>query len=313
MSLPYNSQTVQAYQNQINAFNDKIVNGTITETERQQAKADVGNYYEYLAATGIKYGEAAYDVSQNQNAFGQFANKHLELSAIDQGKDPSAIGILKSDFMIKLALGDADARLQTSDGNISYHDIAELHYDILQSDFGLNKTAWGGTFFEEFSGSGSWMDYGGYDHNVDVLQINAFDSLVNDRTSNGVSGSEAFQSLLKTKESGNDNLFWDALGNGLASSRVLNAIYNLSDGLKDFNDNNGHIIANLSDKIKNAFSNFESIFDSSGNVKPSQQDFYNKFTGDQLDASKILVTDNGNIFLLGACRKSHINSPFKFL
>ena len=117
MSLPYNSQTVQAYQNQISTFNDKIANGAITESERQQAKVTVGNYYEYLAATGIKYAEAAYDVSQNQNAFGRFANEHLKLSAIDQGKDPATVESLKSDFMIKLALGDADSRLQTSDGN----------------------------------------------------------------------------------------------------------------------------------------------------------------------------------------------------
>ena len=140
------------------------------------------------------------------------------------------------------------------------------------------------------------MDLGGYDHGIEVKQSEAISALETNFNSNGVTAWEAFGSLVTTFKS-DYFVGFSGFTQGTITSRLLNTMYNLSDGLKDFDDNNGNIITNSSDKIRNAFNNFEDVFDLYGDVKSSYQNFYDRFTSDKLDTAKVRVTDEGNISL----------------
>ncbi len=181
MPEQYNREKIELFQRKIQELVDKINNNTISNNERQSSKNLIGTYYVYLQSIGIKYGQVGFDVSQNNSGFGAFAQNYLKFSIKDaiekktlNPMNDDAINNFKIDFMIKLALKDSELRLQTVDGNISYQAIANNHYDLLKT-FGLDRNAWGGSYFEEFCGSGSWMDFGGYDTTIDV---NNFDCAI---------------------------------------------------------------------------------------------------------------------------------------
>jgi len=155
------------------------------------------DYYNYLAGIGVLYGYAAKDVATNNGPFGRFANNYLHDRAIKEGKNDAQITNIQNNIRINLAYQDANYRINMQIINIPYKNIADYHYDVFQSQ-GLSKYAWGGVFFEEFAGSGSWMDFGGYDTQVDIEQFKAFSALLNNQVAGNVEARTAFNYLLES-------------------------------------------------------------------------------------------------------------------
>ena len=52
--------------------------------------------------------------------------------------------------------------------------------------------------FEEFTGSGSWMDFGGYDTEVDIEQLRAFIAVLNNEVSGNVEARTALNYLIQS-------------------------------------------------------------------------------------------------------------------
>jgi Ca2+-binding RTX toxin-like protein len=164
-----------------------------TQAELNSATKIAQEYYNYLIDTGIPYGKAAKDAANNQGAYGRLANQYFKMQAKAEGKTADQIPLILDQLKIRLAFDDANTRSDPysidSQGNIIYNTIANYHYKNLEI-FKLSKHAWGGTFFEEFAGSGSWMDFGGYDTKVDIKQIRLLEALATNRKVDGVSAWE---------------------------------------------------------------------------------------------------------------------------
>jgi hypothetical protein len=159
-------------------------------------------YYQYLKGTkGIPYADTALDVANNQNSFGEFANEYLRVQAIAEGKSAKQIPQLVTHLRITLAAADASLRSEKenvidSKGNILYSDIAKYHYSKLEK-LGLSKKAWGGTFFEAYLGSGSWMFLGGYDAEADLQEADAIKAMLTNKKFDGVGAWEYATTLGK--------------------------------------------------------------------------------------------------------------------
>lgn len=186
------------YQLKLKPYNIKVSKKiSMSKKELQEANSLVLDYYNYLANTGILYSYAAKDVATNNGAFGRFANNYLHDRAIKEGKSEEQIINIQNNIRISLAYQDAYYRIQEKNTNIPYKDIADYHYKIFENQ-GLSKYAWGGVFFEEFAGSGSWMDFGGYDTQVDIEQFKAFSALLNNEIVGNIEARTAFNYLLES-------------------------------------------------------------------------------------------------------------------
>ena len=117
--------------------------------------------------------------------------------AIAEGKSEAQIINIQNNIRISLAYQDADYRIQEQTMNIPYYIIARYHYGVFR-DQELSRYAWGGVFFEEFAGSGSWMDFGGYDTKVDIEQLRAVSAVLNNEVSGNVEARTALNYLIQS-------------------------------------------------------------------------------------------------------------------
>ncbi len=198
MPQTFNPDTAFSYQQQLQSYQDKIDSGTITSQEIQEARALSAQYYQYLADSGIEYGIRATQVVENSIIFGAAANGILSDAILD--RDPSIssqrLDMETGEVSISLALRDSVLRSQTQDGAISSRQIANYHYDVFESHQ-LPRDAWGGSFFEEFVGSGSWMG-------LDNLTIQDYSSglmsIVSCNSFNGVNSCYAFSRIARSSD-----------------------------------------------------------------------------------------------------------------
>ena len=111
----------------------------------------IESYYSYVASEGVTYAPLALQVATNSGGFGQFANDIL----IEAGFSNKL-----SDLKLGLAIADADARFNSLDssgnGILTAAQIADYHYSVYD-DNNIPRAAWGGAFFDEFVGTGSWI------------------------------------------------------------------------------------------------------------------------------------------------------------
>ncbi|MCR4377239.1 MAG: tandem-95 repeat protein, partial [Rhodospirillales bacterium] len=158
----YDKNVAAGYQNELSAYLTKLKDpaATISAADRAKALANAQEYYGYLERCGIEYGSAGYQVSTNQGLFGEAANELLEYGIATAHRDFNSLEIeeMRQNISIELAFRDAGLRGNSSDGNIPYSDIAKYHYPVFE-DNGIAREYWGGSFFEEFVGSGSYMLY----------------------------------------------------------------------------------------------------------------------------------------------------------
>lgn len=120
---------------------------------QQQA---IENYYNYLSSQNVTYASLGLQVATNVGGFGSFANDILT---------SAGYGNKIADVKIALAIADADLRnqnlLSNGSGILNARTIADYHYDVYESPtIGIPRAAWGGAFYEEFVGTGSWLELG---------------------------------------------------------------------------------------------------------------------------------------------------------
>ena len=148
------------------------------------------DYYAYLAHLNIPYGSVAMDVALNRGAFGQFAASYLSDRA--HGYD---IAKLQTDVRISLAYMDIGSRINYTSLDLPNNKISEYH-NIVLAHYRLSPYAWGGVFFENFAGTGSWMNMGGCYQPMD--ETNGIKSLVQNRISNNIVARMTFCYLLQS-------------------------------------------------------------------------------------------------------------------
>jgi|GEM_PF-2948510 len=144
--MPITSSVLNGHKNQINA----------TAGTAAQAQA-ISDYYDYLTSESDYYGAIGKSVVNNTSGFGQYANDVL--SAAGYGEQ---IGSVQKN----LAINDIDRRLNHLDpqnplgngtGHLEPQEIAQNHYSTFDN-MNIPRSAWGGSMFEEYVGSGSWVD-----------------------------------------------------------------------------------------------------------------------------------------------------------
>ncbi|MFI4955557.1 MAG: hypothetical protein ACHP9Y_06545 [Gammaproteobacteria bacterium] len=174
---------LREFQNSLEPYAQKIIDKiTLNNDEVIITKKVVADYYQYLDLSGVKYGQVAKDAALNSGSYGHLANIHLAQQASNEGKSIDDILAIQNNLRVMLANADVTLRIKDGLQEVSYRAIADYHYSALKKQ-GLSKYVWGGTFLEEFVGSGSWMDVGGYDTSIDVLQLRALTALArNDPT-----------------------------------------------------------------------------------------------------------------------------------
>lgn len=211
MTQQLNQHIISQYKEKLKPLAEKIKQHQLdgqpapSHVEIAQATKAAFEYYNYLIHVGIPYGQAAKDAASNHGAYGRLANKYFEMQAKAEGIPDHVIPVTLEQLRVMLAFDDSSQRSDPdnidSKGNIAYKTIANYHYANL-GIFKLSKHAWGGTFFEELMGSGSWMDFGGYDTNVDVQQTRFLEALVTNRNIDGIS---TWDYIGKLKSLGIDN------------------------------------------------------------------------------------------------------------
>ncbi len=165
----FDKNRVQQYQGQLESIFQSATNGTLTPAQANQARTVIQNYYSYLDSVDVAYGAAGLDVSQNNGFFGRYANELLEeqLRIRFPNESNAQINLRRDDIMVELAYRDMALRASNADtvGFVPYQFIAQYHYNVYTQNQ-LPKYAWGGALFEEFGGSGSYMNWGMYDTSV---------------------------------------------------------------------------------------------------------------------------------------------------
>ncbi len=260
--MSFSQSVATSYLNNLQLYKDKANNGTITSAEVSAAKNLAAVYYTYLSENNIAYGNAALTVVRNDGGFGTYANNLLnsELKELHPTWTDTQISDVNARVLINLAFEDCYLRANTADGIISYSAIADYHYDIYAIN-GLPKTSWGGTFFEEFVGSGSYTDLG-INYFDDVSTVNfrsAFKDVVLNQTRNGINAANAFQEMWSVSRAGNS--FLDEAGNQIGN--LLLAIKQSADAFVDWASSTS--LSSAVDAIGQAIQN---IFTSDGQAAP---------------------------------------------
>src|SRR5690606_2854701 len=183
---------VQDYEGKIKIINTKVQNGEELTIEDRSV---ISNYYSYLQDVGIVYGEAAYQMVNNEGNFGIIGNRYFELYLENNTNYNTAeIASLKDEFMVNLALADIELRKEASNGFIDYDAIGRYHYSVLEK-MHLDREAWGGSFLETFGGTGTVFDLGSFDTSFDISQSDLIWALVTNETKNGVNARKSFEAL----------------------------------------------------------------------------------------------------------------------
>ena len=136
-------------QAQLTIYQTQILNATNVAEET----AAVTAYYDYLTAEGDFYGAIGKAVANDTTNYGQFANDVLEANGFADKIDALRVDLALAD------IGARDANIRDGgDGSLTARDIADYHYITYEDpSIGIPRSNWGGAFFEEFVGTGSWV------------------------------------------------------------------------------------------------------------------------------------------------------------
>ena len=212
----FEANGVVKYEKQLQPYFDKVqAKQLLTEEETTNATEIASSYYTFLKNQNIPYGALAKDVVKNEGPYARIANSYLITRGKAEGKSEKELETIKNNLKVALAYQDARIRSQLppdSNGSIPYRNIADYHYDAFK-DQGLSKYAWGGALFEEFAGSGSWMNFGGYDKNVEVKKMELIKAILFNKEVEGVKAYESLKTIVKNSIASFDNMgdYWKVL------------------------------------------------------------------------------------------------------
>jgi Ca2+-binding RTX toxin-like protein len=167
--------------------------------DNQKFRESVANYYKFLKNLGFDYGDLAYDVSQNKGISSSMANEYLDNAMREEHPEWNKEERQKKrdEIMFNLASKDAELRLKSfrigKNGYLDGNDIADYHYKIYEKA-SLSRSAWIGSLFHEFGGSGSWEFI--YKDNIDILEADIINAVLNDEVKNGVNARLASKYLI---------------------------------------------------------------------------------------------------------------------
>lgn len=204
--MPIFSATIaNQYLSDLSVYESKARDHSITATEANSARTIVANYYNYLNSVGIKYGAAAFDVSQDVGFFGGVANVLLEngIAVAKPTFNAAQTDLYRDSMMISLAFQDASLRINSSiapNGVLPYSRIDTYHLAVFNG-YNISPAFWGGYALDRFDYVGSYMGLSGYDQSYSVgdkilTYVNAFEAVLGGEiTQEGISAFSAFQNL----------------------------------------------------------------------------------------------------------------------
>ncbi len=206
----FDTNIANQYKTELLAYDAKAKDHSITATEANAARAIAANYYSYLDSVGIKYGAAAYDVSQNIGYFGGVANVLLGngIAAAKPSFNSAQTDLYRDSIMISLAFQDASLRTNSTiapNGVLPYLDIHTYHVAKF-NEYGIPLSYWGGYGLDKFDYVGSYMGLSGNDssYNYADQQISYSNlmraALSNEVTADGVSARDVFYNLVQADQ-----------------------------------------------------------------------------------------------------------------
>lgn len=187
-------EKVLDYQKKLEPYYKKVMSKHILSPSDAKATMKIINeYYSFIANNKIAYGNLAKDMVNNNGAFARIGNNHLVHRAKEEGKSEVHIKDIVNNLRVSLAYTDTKLRLACTK-TLPYKAIANYHYNMFEHQ-GLSKLAWGGFLFEEFAGTGSWMNVGGYDNRPKFELKSLVEAISVNREVNGIKARDAFRSV----------------------------------------------------------------------------------------------------------------------
>src|SRR5205823_5036114 len=113
MSNEFDKRQLKEFHNNLKFFYEKINSEKkLSKEEIDEANSIINTYYNYLIECNIKYGKAAFDVANNLNSFGHFANKYFEVVLQEKQKlSNDDIINIRDNYKLMLAYKDTEYRM----------------------------------------------------------------------------------------------------------------------------------------------------------------------------------------------------------
>jgi hypothetical protein len=275
----YDKNVVAQYTESLRDIYKKFQDPNISQAEIDKGHKVVEDYYRYLKDCGINYGSIGEKVVNKEHGFGKVAQFNLESAARLQGFDERSINQIKQLFPVQLAIRDASLRIDENSGIINARAISDYHIEELRIR-GLPGTAWGGSLFEFFGGTGSWQYLAGVNDAPAINVGNIVESIIANHEVNGIKARDSFMVLVGAFNLDIIEAFragaideGEALGRSsfvysLFSSlvkNIINGVSNLKDNatslLSGFHNQKQILISNIQESWERLSSELQSKFD----------------------------------------------------